>query len=164
MIREFNLALLAKWCWRMRVENRILWYRVLASRYGEVGGIIAKEGQFNSVWWNNLINIKNGAGVGGGWWFDTNVGWEVGDGTQTLFWWDPWIDGMVLKISFSRLFDLATNKMATVAEIYSLRWGEEGEAWKWRRRLLAWEEEKVRECCDFLTNIILQPTHSDRWI
>jgi len=22
----------------------------------------------------------------------------------------------------------------------------------------------VRECCDFLTNIILQPTHSDRWI
>jgi hypothetical protein len=33
---------------------------------------------------------------------------------------DPWIDGMVLKNSFSRLFDLATNKMATVAEMYSL--------------------------------------------
>ena len=119
-IREFNLALLAKWCWRMRVENRSLWYRVLASRYGEVGGIITEEGQFNSVWWNNLINIKNGAGVGGSRWLDTNVGREVGDGTQNLFWWDPLIDGMVLKNNFSRLFDLATNKMATVAEMYSL--------------------------------------------
>ena len=136
----------------------------LASRYREVGGIIAEKGQFNSVWWNNLINIKKGAGVGGGRRFDTNVGREVGDETQTLFWWDPWIDGMVLKNSFSRLFDLATNKMAMVSEMYSLGWGEEGEAWKWRRRLLAWEEEKVRECCDFLTNIILQLTHSDRWI
>jgi len=42
-----------------------------------------------------------------------------------------------LKNSFSRLSDLATNKMATAAEMYSLGWGEEGEAWKWRCRLLA---------------------------
>jgi len=33
----------------MRVENRSLWYRVLASRYREVAGIIAEEGRFNSV-------------------------------------------------------------------------------------------------------------------
>jgi len=52
--------------------------------------------------------------------------------------------------------------MTTVAEMYSLGWGEEGEAWKWRRRLFAWEEEKVQECCDILTNIVLQPNHSDR--
>jgi len=82
----------------MRVENKSLWYRVLASRYGEVGGIIAKEGQFNSVWRNNLINIKNRVGVGSGRWFDANVGREVADGTQTLFRWDPWIDRIVLKI------------------------------------------------------------------
>jgi len=65
-IQEFNLALLGKWCWRMRVENRSLWYRVLAGRYGDIRGIIAEEGRFNSIWWNNLINIKNGAGVGFG--------------------------------------------------------------------------------------------------
>ena len=69
-----------------------------------------------------------------------------------------------MKNSFSILFDLATNKMATVAEMYSLGWGEEGEARKWRRRLLVWEEETVRECCDVLSNIVLQPNHSDRWI
>lgn len=53
-IREFNLALLGKWCWRMRVENRSLWYTFLAARCGEVGGIIAEEGQFNSVWWKKM--------------------------------------------------------------------------------------------------------------
>jgi len=94
--------------------------------------------------------------VGGGRWFVDNVGWEVGDGAHTLFWWDPWIDELVLKNSFGRLFDLSNNKMATVTKMYSLGWGEEGEAWKWRRRLFAWEEEKVRECCDILTNIVLQ--------
>jgi len=48
-IREFNLTLLGKWCWRMQVENRSLWYRVLEGRYGEVGGIIVEDRQFNSV-------------------------------------------------------------------------------------------------------------------
>ena len=48
--------------------------------------------------------------------------------------------------------------------MYALGCVEEGEAWKWRRRLFAWEEEKVRECCDILTNIVLQPNHSDMWI
>jgi len=35
---------------------------------------------------------------------------------------------MILKSSFSRLFRLAGNKMATVAEMFSLGWGEGGEA------------------------------------
>jgi len=65
-IQEFNLALFGKWCWRMRVENRSLWYRVLSARYGEVGGTTVEEGRFSSVWSNNLINVKNGAGVGSG--------------------------------------------------------------------------------------------------
>jgi len=146
--------------YKIKLTNK----KINQARYGEVRGTIAEEGRFNSVWWNNLINVKNGAGVGSGSWFDDNVGREVGDGAQTLFWWDPWIDGLVLKNSFSRLFDLTTNKMTTVAEMYSFGWGVEGEAWQWRRRLLAWEEERVREYCDILSNIVLQPTHSDRWI
>jgi len=63
-----------------------LWYRVLVARYGEVGGCLAEEGRANSVWWNNLINIKSGAGVGVGWWFDDHLGRKIGDGTETLFW------------------------------------------------------------------------------
>jgi len=41
--------------------------------------------------------------------------------------------------------------------------GEVGEAWVWRRRLLAWEEESVRECSVLLHNIVLQDEVNDTW-
>jgi len=34
-LKEFNLALLGKWCWRMLVGRGGFWYRVLAARHGE---------------------------------------------------------------------------------------------------------------------------------
>ena len=81
-----------------------------------------------------MIDSKSGVGAGVGRWFDDNLGRKVGNGTQTLFWWDPWIDGMILKSNFSRLVYLIDNKMTTVADMYSLGWWEGGKTWKWRRR------------------------------
>jgi len=46
------------------------------------------------------------------------------------------------------------------------RWrgyGGRGGAWVWRRRLLAWEEESVREYSALLHNIILQEQVHDKW-
>jgi hypothetical protein len=37
-LREFNTALLGKWCWRMSVGRICLWYKVLIARYGVKGG------------------------------------------------------------------------------------------------------------------------------
>jgi len=48
--------------------------------------------------------------------------------------------GYVLRDRYIRLFELVDNKMMSVAEVNLLGWGR-GETWKWRRRLLAWEEE-----------------------
>jgi len=43
-IREFNMALLGKWCWRLLVEKESLWYRVLSAKYGEEGGTLLEGG------------------------------------------------------------------------------------------------------------------------
>jgi len=51
--------------------------------------------------------------------------------------------------------------MATMAD---KRVGVEGEVWKWRRKLFAWEEEQLRECCEFLHNIVLHANVFARWL
>jgi hypothetical protein len=43
-IREFNIALLGKWCWRILVDRGGLWYRALAARYGEECGRLDEMG------------------------------------------------------------------------------------------------------------------------
>ena len=42
-------------------------------------------------------------------------------------------------------------------------WGEGGGAWLWRRRLLAWEEDSLRERSLLLHNIVLQDSVTDKW-
>ena len=37
-LKEFNVTLLGKWCWRMVVYREGLWYHVLVARYSKVGG------------------------------------------------------------------------------------------------------------------------------
>lgn len=49
-LREFNLALLGKWCWRLLVDRGGLWYRVLVARYGEVNGRLEVGGRSISCW------------------------------------------------------------------------------------------------------------------
>jgi len=48
---------------------------------------------------------------------------KVGDENSTLFWIDPWLDGLPLKGSFRRLYELADNKLATVEDMFSMGWG-----------------------------------------
>lgn len=52
-----------------------------------------------------------------------NITRDVGNGTTILFWLVPWIERKPLKSSFARLYDLAENKLVTVAEMFTLGWG-----------------------------------------
>jgi len=48
--------------------------------------------------------------------------------------------------------------------VFSGGYGEvRGNAWRWRRRLLAWEEESLRECSGLLVNVVLQDNIQDSW-
>ncbi|CAJ2672661.1 unnamed protein product [Trifolium pratense] len=162
-LREFNLALLGKWCWRLLVDREGLWYRVLVARYGVEGGRLREGGQRGSVWWREVARIREGVGESEGSWFGEHVLRRVGNGSDTLFWTDPWVDGISMRERFGRLFVLAETKSHTVTEMFVLGWGRGGEAWKWRRQLRAWEEELLGECQSLLLDISLQDQTSDRW-
>ncbi|MCI67206.1 receptor-like kinase, partial [Trifolium medium] len=63
-LREFNLALLGKWCWRMLVDGEGLWFRVLAARYRVERGRLRDGGRRRSSWWREIARIRDGEGVG----------------------------------------------------------------------------------------------------
>jgi hypothetical protein len=159
----FNLSLLGKWCWRMLVDKEGLWYRVLKARYGEVGGRLQEGGRQGSLRWRMLCQIRGGVGEEVGSWFEENTRRIIGDGNNTLFWYDNWVGETPLCTKFPRLFDLAVNKECSVGEMARLGWAEGGRAWVWRRRLLAWEEDSVRECTLLLHNVVLQVNVLDKW-
>jgi len=150
-LREFNIALLGKWCWRMLVDRGDFWYRVLAARYGEVAGRLEVGGRSASS-----------EGANGGW-FGERVSKVVGDGKNTFFWFDNWVGDVPLCRRFSHLFDLATNKFVIVADMCDLGWAVGGGAWSWRRRLWTWEEELLEECMELLADVLLQDNILDRW-
>jgi len=115
------------------------------------------------VWWRMLSRVRRGVGMGVGGWFDNNVRKVVGGGRSTFFWTDNWVGGIPLWDRFPRLFSLAEDRWATVAEMEGRGWTVGGGVWVCRRRLFAWEEESVVECATFLHNIVLQDNIYDRW-
>ncbi|KAK2441001.1 hypothetical protein QL285_012349 [Trifolium repens] len=156
------MALLSKWCWRMLVDGESLWFQVLAARYGTERGRLREGGRRGSSWWREIARIRDG-GETGDRWFAEHVSRRVGNGLDTMFWTDPSMDGIPLCERFGRLFDLAVTKQCMVAEMFSLGWGADGEAWVWRRQLREWEEEELRECQSLLLTFSLQDQLSDRW-
>lgn len=63
--------------------------------------------------------------VGG--WFFSNLGEEIGDGGETLFWKERWAGNATLKLSFPRHYNLCSDKLAKVGDMGE--WGEE--VWFW---------------------------------
>jgi hypothetical protein len=156
-LREFNYALLGKWCWRLLADRNSLWFRVMAARYGVEGSQLAEGGRSASSWWRIIATLRREE------WFTYHVSYGVGNGKLTMFWSDVWVGGVALRERFSRLFDLSCFNEVSVFDMCQLGWGEGGEAWQWRRGLFAWEEEAVGELCLLLQNVNLQVDKEDRW-
>jgi len=146
------------------VDREGLWFKVLLSRYGEERGRLREGDRMGSVWWKEIVKIREGIGVEGGSWFEVNISKRLGNGLNTYFWSDRWVGAVSLMERFRRLFDLSVHQDLTVGAVHALGWGEDGEAWRWRRRLFAWEEDLVVEIRNLLSNITLQDSETDAWL
>lgn len=57
-LKEFNIVLLSKWCWRRLVDRDGLWFKVLSSRYGEERGRLKEGGRRGSSWARDCENLR----------------------------------------------------------------------------------------------------------
>lgn len=118
-----NIALLAKWFWKMENEKG-LWQDILDEKYRK-GGCLAlvskKPG--DSQFWANLLKIKEI--------FYKFVKKKVGDGRNTRFWEDSWVDDKPLREAYPRLYDICFDHNITVEEAIQKGW----HGFKFRRTL-----------------------------
>jgi hypothetical protein len=101
-VKEFNLSLLGKWCWRLFNEPKRLWCKVLKAKYGSRDGQVVSGVNKASSWWKYLISIMDGSAVGEESWCGDKIKKKVGNGESCLFWKDAWLEGGSLKSRYGR--------------------------------------------------------------
>ena len=93
-----NQALLAKWLWKIENESG-LWQTVIRNKYVKnecISGIRPKPG--DSQFWSGIMGVKNV--------FYKYCKKMVGDGRNTRFWEDWWVDDKPLRIRYPRLYNI----------------------------------------------------------
>lgn len=82
--KAFNLALLAKQCWRLVINPSSFWARVLKGLYFPRDNFMnTKKGPRASWFWNILLKGRDVLLAG--------MRWQVGNGKSINFWSDKWI-------------------------------------------------------------------------
>lgn len=83
-LSSFNLALLAKQCWRLLIDPNSFWARVMKARYFPHSDFLSAEKGHRASWsWASLLSasdiIKSGSK------------WQIGNGLSTRIWEDSWL-------------------------------------------------------------------------
>ncbi|KAL8513075.1 hypothetical protein ACS0TY_019308 [Phlomoides rotata] len=125
---------------RIAKDGDSLWARVVRSRWGKSWRFferkgVRRRGTKPGGWWGEILKT---VGDHNGWFFG-GLERVVGEGEETGFWDDVWIEGVRLRERFPRLFQLSLGKGDSVSSFGS--WGENGytpkqgvkDTWKWNR-------------------------------
>uniref|UniRef100_A0A453D706 Reverse transcriptase zinc-binding domain-containing protein n=1 Tax=Aegilops tauschii subsp. strangulata TaxID=200361 RepID=A0A453D706_AEGTS len=114
----FNLALLAKQCWRLIAELESLCARVLRAKYFPDGDILncsLKKGS-SYTWqslWSGIQTFKKG------------YIWRVGDGTQISIWDDPWVPSSPNRRVMTRRGNIIITKVSELINLESREWDKQ---------------------------------------
>jgi hypothetical protein len=90
----------------------------LESKYGVVRNpnLLCARGNKNSLWWNNFVGLGVLRDALGDWIRDI-LARKMGNGRQTNFWSDSWLNAISLKVIFPRLFLLSTQKDLSICQM-----------------------------------------------
>jgi hypothetical protein len=106
-----NHALLGKWLWRFASEKEAWWRKILVAKYGAV--------------WGGWRSWETSGSHGVGLWkyicrglrsFQCHIRFDPGFGSNIRFWEDIWCGKTSLKDPYPGLFNIATNKDASIAD------------------------------------------------
>jgi hypothetical protein len=164
-VRLMNVSLLAKWRWRILLNEQSLWREVIAERYGvELVNRPDWEGinfpSNSSNWWKDLRDIDSVENITN--WFSGGLVRRIGNGETTKFWLANWIGGTVLKDKFPRLYSISEQKEMRVSEL--LYAPIVRERFVWRRGLFQWEEALVTQLVDLVREVVLVAGRDEwRW-
>ena len=121
-----------------------MWKDVLESKYGSWRTLnlnIPVQNKHRSRWWMNLSKVSLFDQDNN--WFESNMVWQVGDGSKFKFWEDKWLDNTQLKERYPRIYK---NSMLNDKPIVSFgKWSSEVWEWdfSWRKAWFEWEKPMV---------------------
>lgn len=116
-----NRGLLNKWIWRYANEEDAMWRKIIVGKYGENYTNLLPENRNVrrfSIVWRNIVKPLVVVDESHSYLMD-GLGYSLGNGVRISFWCHEWIDGVMLKFGFPRIFALANNKTGVVAEFGS---------------------------------------------
>ncbi|GJT77559.1 RNA-directed DNA polymerase, eukaryota [Tanacetum coccineum] len=109
-----NRGLMFKWYWRFFTKDSSLWSRVIKAIYGDSGGLERNTFATYTSCWSNIVKEVTSLDEKG-----LNlcnaICFKLGNGEKARFWEDKWLDGMLFKTLFPRLYALELCKDCTVA-------------------------------------------------
>ncbi|GJX96590.1 RNA-directed DNA polymerase, eukaryota, reverse transcriptase zinc-binding domain protein [Tanacetum coccineum] len=108
-----NRGLLIKWLWRFYYQNSALWVRVVKAIHGEDGKVGSYTTTSPRSCWLNIVKevrLLSEKGIN----VMDYIRHKLGNGDNTLFWEDNWLNVGVLKVAFPRLYALECDKDVSV--------------------------------------------------
>lgn len=161
-----NRDMLNKWIWRFGNRRNHLWRRILVEKEGGNNGDLfpnPNRRSRQSLDWRNIVGTLNQVRAEGEV-AREGFGVLLGDRDNIAFWTEKWIEDVVLREAFPRIFALAVKKSGSIKECGD--W-EEG-LWQWkiglRRPLFGWEIEQWEELHGFIRNHLVEDGYENKMI
>jgi hypothetical protein len=110
--KTMNVALMAKWIWRMFSEqnSELLWLKLLRAKY-RVSELFSSPNPVGcSLFWHNIHKIKEQ--------FRLGVRFHPGAQSKISFWNDLWIGEDPLRVRFPSLFLKSSDSDISIAQAY----------------------------------------------